>query len=102
LARHAQPEPLKISATPLPFRANQAAAPRTVRRRLADEGASFQDLADTAHRRLAEAYLRAADEPPKIMAYLLGFSDVSRFSHAVKVWIGKAPGAFLLDSREKN
>lgn len=77
-------------------------APRTLQRRLAHEGASFQDLVDTACRRLAEAYLRAADKTPKMMACLLGFSDVSHFSRAVKIWFGRTPGELMSDRREKN
>jgi len=72
-------------------------APRTLQRRLAHEGVSFQDLVDTARRRLADAYLKAGDKPPKMMAYLLGFSDVSHFSRAVKSWFGKTPGELLAD-----
>jgi AraC-like DNA-binding protein len=73
-------------------------APRTLQRRLAEEGVSFQTLLDNARRRLAEAYLQAGDKSPKMMAYLLGFSDVSHFSRAVKVWFGKTPGQMLAHS----
>jgi len=70
-------------------------APRTLQRRLVEEGASFQNVVDTARRRLADAYLKAGDKTPKMMAYLLGFSDVSHFSRAVKGWFGRTPGELI-------
>lgn len=64
---------------------------RTLQRKLADEGVSFDALLDELRRDLALRYL--AD--PKIavaeVAYLLGYSEPSPFHRAFKRWTGKTP-----------
>jgi AraC-like DNA-binding protein len=64
---------------------------RTLQRKLADEGVSFDALLDDLRRDLALRYL--AD--PKIaiaeVAYLLGYSEPSPFHRAFKRWTGKTP-----------
>ena len=64
---------------------------RSLQRRLADEGVTFDALLDEVRRDLALRYL--AD--PKIavaeVAYLLGYSEPSPFHRAFKRWTGKTP-----------
>ncbi len=64
---------------------------RSLQRRLADEGITFDALLDEIRRDLALRYL--AD--PKIavaeVAYLLGYSEPSPFHRAFKRWTGKTP-----------
>ncbi len=64
---------------------------RSLQRRLADEGVTFDALLDDVRRDLALRYL--AD--PKIavaeVAYLLGYSEPSPFHRAFKRWTGKTP-----------
>lgn len=64
---------------------------RSLQRKLADEGESFDAIVDALRRDLALRYL--AD--PKIgvaeVAYLLGYSEPSPFHRAFKRWTGRTP-----------
>jgi AraC-like DNA-binding protein len=64
---------------------------RSLQRRLADEGVSFDALLDELRRELALRYL--ADEKVAIaeIAYLLGYSEPSAFHRAFKRWTGTTP-----------
>lgn len=64
---------------------------RTLQRRLADDGASFQDLSTQARRDAAEALLRAGSHNLAEVAFLTGFSDQSAFTRAFKRWTGSTP-----------
>jgi AraC-like DNA-binding protein len=73
---------------------------RTLGRRLADLGLSFSDVLQQLRRDLAIRYL----DDPKLqvskIAWLLGFQQVSAFTHACKRWTGRTPremrSSFLL------
>jgi AraC-like DNA-binding protein len=64
---------------------------RSLQRRLADEGVTFDALLDDLRRELALRYL--ADEKVAIaeIAYLLGYSEPSAFHRAFKRWTGTTP-----------
>ncbi len=64
---------------------------RAVQRLLEKEGTSFRKLSEEIRRSAAERYLRGTDMPMKEIAYLLGFSELSTFSRAVKTWFGVSP-----------
>jgi len=64
---------------------------RAVQRLLEKEGTSFRKLSEEIRRSAAERYLRGTDLPMKEIAYLLGFSELSTFSRAVKAWFGVSP-----------
>ena len=64
---------------------------RTLARRLAEEGLSFQRVLDDLRRDLAEVYLRESDVPISYLAWLLGFQGVAAFSKAFKKWTGQRP-----------
>lgn len=70
-----------------------ALSPRTLQRRLAESGVSFQTVVDRVRQQYSERYL--ADERLSLaeIAYLLGFSEVSAFHRAYKRWTGKTPRA---------
>ncbi|MFJ9179307.1 AraC family transcriptional regulator [Streptomyces sp. NPDC102360] len=67
--------------------------PRTVQRRLAAEGTSFNDLVDEVRRELAERYIRDTDLTMTHLARLLGYSDQSVLTRACKRWYGRGPAA---------
>ncbi len=67
---------------------------RTLRRQLAQLGASYQGVRDEVRRRLAVQYLGSTQLPLFEIAALLGFSDASNFRRAFKKWTGKSPGDF--------
>lgn len=67
---------------------------RTLHRRLADHGESFQALATRARRDAAESLLRSRSSSVADVAFLTGFSDQSAFTRAFKRWTGETPAAF--------
>ena len=66
----------------------------TLRRRLHEEGASFQDIKDQLRRDLAIAYLSHSERTVLDIALELGFSERSAFHRAFRKWTGAAPGEF--------
>lgn len=66
-------------------------SPRSLQRRLAEQGLSFQALLDATRRQLAEAYLSGQDLELSEIALLLGFSEQSAFTRAFGQWTGMAP-----------
>jgi AraC-like DNA-binding protein len=63
---------------------------RTLQRRLAGAGTSYQTLLDTVRAELARAYL-AEGWAVTEAAFALGFSDTSSFSRAFRRWTGTRP-----------
>lgn len=64
---------------------------RTLSRRLADEGATFEQVLDDLRHALALHYLAEGKVSITETAYLVGFSDPSAFSRAYKRWTGSSP-----------
>jgi AraC-like DNA-binding protein len=71
-----------------------AVSARTLQRRLAEEGASYQDVVEATREELARAYLRDPRLGVSEVAYLLGYADLSTFDRAFKRWTGTTPRAF--------
>lgn len=71
-------------------------APSTLRRRLDDEGQSFQSIKDELRRDLAIDYLGNTNKNIAEIASDLGFSEPSAFHRAFKKWTGANPGAYRL------
>jgi AraC-like DNA-binding protein len=69
-------------------------SPRTLQRKLADAGATFQQVLDAARYALAMDYLRQDGLPLVDIAFLLGFQEQSAFTHAFREWSGMNPGAW--------
>ncbi len=70
-------------------------APRSLQRRLQDEGVTFQQLSDAVRKSLALHYMEAGKHPVKEIAIMLGYNELSAFSRAFKRWTGKAPTNYL-------
>ncbi len=66
-------------------------SPRTLQRRLAEQGTSFQGLLDQTRRHLAERHLRDAQLDLAEIALILGYSEQSAFTRAFRAWTGLAP-----------
>ncbi len=64
--------------------------PRSLQRRLKDEGTVFQALRDELRRDLADRYLGQGMSFAEI-SFLLGFSEPSAFFRAFKRWTGTTP-----------
>ncbi|GAB2510113.1 AraC family transcriptional regulator [Microbulbifer agarilyticus] len=69
-------------------------SPQTLRRRLKDEGNSWQDIKDSVRRDMAMYQLKGQDTAVAEIAERLGFSEPSAFNRAFKKWTGLAPGAY--------
>lgn len=65
---------------------------RTLQRRLAEDGASFQQLIQEARRELARHYLLHSTLELNETAYLLGYEDAHSFFRAFHDWEGSPPG----------
>ena len=64
---------------------------RTLERKLSDEGLNFTELLQQLRRDLAVRYLKERNLHVSKIAWLLGFQEVSSFTHAFKRWTGKTP-----------
>jgi AraC-like DNA-binding protein len=64
---------------------------RTLSRRLASEGLTFTQLLETLRGKLALKYLSDPGLSISEIAWLLGYREVSAFTHAFKRWTGKTP-----------
>ena len=67
---------------------------RTLSRRLAEAGVSFQQLVDDTRHELAETYLARAELSLADVAYLLGFKDQGSFFRAARRWFDMTPRQF--------
>ncbi len=68
--------------------------PATMRRRLHEEGESYQSIKDQLRRDLAISYLSHSSRSVMDIALELGFSERSAFHRAFRKWTGAAPGEF--------
>ena len=64
---------------------------RTLARRLSSEGLTFSEILDELKADLAKGYLRGGELPISEIAWLLGYREVSAFTHAFKRWTGTTP-----------
>ena len=70
------------------------ASPRTLQRKLKEEGTSFSDLVDEIRCDLAKEELRSGTRSIAEIALRVGFSDQSTFHRAFVRWTGRTPGDF--------
>jgi AraC-like DNA-binding protein len=68
-------------------------SPRTLRRRLAAKGATFAGILEDLRFALAKHYLSEQDLSISRIAWMLGYTEVSAFSHAFRRWSGRTPRA---------
>ena len=66
---------------------------RTLSRRLADEGTTYEELVDQLRRSLAFQYIKARSLSLSQIAWLLGYEGSTSFSHAFVRWTGRSPSA---------
>lgn len=71
---------------------------RTLQRRLADHGHSFQSAVDLARQDLAQKLLKETSYSLAEVAFLTGFSEQSSFTRAFKRWAGQTPRSYRLRS----
>jgi AraC-like DNA-binding protein len=68
-----------------------ALSPRSLQRRLKEEGASFQSVRDEVSREMAGRYLEDKSLTISEISFMLGFSEPSAFFRAFKRWTGLTP-----------
>jgi AraC-like DNA-binding protein len=73
--------------------------PATMRRRLNEEGESYQSIKDQLRRDLAISYLSHSSRSVMDIALELGFSERSAFHRAFRKWTGASPGEFRRTSQ---
>jgi AraC-like DNA-binding protein len=71
---------------------------RTLSRKLRDEGVTYAEILDKLRSALAKRYLSDRELPVTEIAWLLGYREVSSFTHAFKRWTGMTPREFRLSN----
>lgn len=74
-------------------------SPRTLTRRLQEDGASFRELLEQVRQQLARAWLADPAVAIHEIAYLLGYSEPSTFHRSFRRWTGQTPTAWRQRSR---
>jgi AraC-like DNA-binding protein len=69
-------------------------SPRSLQRRLRDEGTSYKDVLDGLRRDLAKRHLEEGKLTQQQIALFLGYSQQSAFHNAFVRWTGRSPGAY--------
>lgn len=69
-------------------------SPRSIRRRLEEEGTSFRKLLDEVRQTLAEEMLSTGRIKLSEIALRLGYAEPASFIHAFKRWKNMSPAAF--------
>ena len=70
---------------------NLGMSKRTLSRRLSEEGASYSTVLDELRRDLSMQYLKDHNLSLNQISWLLGYSEVTSFNHALKRWTGDSP-----------
>jgi AraC-like DNA-binding protein len=70
---------------------NLAMSTRTLARRLADEGTTYEDVVDQLRQSLALQYIKDRSISLSQIAWLLGYEGTSAFNHAFLRWTGRSP-----------
>ncbi len=67
---------------------------RSLRRKLAQGGTTYQRVLDSVRLAIAKRLLRESEAPVSSIAYELGFTHPSDFGRAFKKWSGQAPSLY--------
>jgi AraC-like DNA-binding protein len=68
--------------------------PRTLHRRLIDEGTSYSEVLDEVRHMLAVEHLKAGKLTLQEIAYVLGYTELSNFRRAFKRWESLPPSEY--------
>ncbi|ARU57739.1 arabinose-binding AraC family transcriptional regulator [Oleiphilus messinensis] len=66
-------------------------SPRTLQRRLEDEGQTFRSLLRDIRMRFAQEYVLDRSLSSEAVAFMLGFQDVAHYFKSFKSWFGMSP-----------
>jgi AraC-like DNA-binding protein len=73
-------------------------APRSLRRKLEEEGSSFRDIVEAERRQLAAQLLHGTRMKLDEIGLQLGYGDTASFTRAFRRWFGQAPGEYRRSS----
>jgi AraC-like DNA-binding protein len=74
--------------------------PRTMQRRLDEEGSSFEQIKDEVRREMFRALVERADAPTfASLSFMLGYAEPSALSRSCRRWFGASPTALREQSR---
>jgi AraC-like DNA-binding protein len=76
-----------------------ALSARTLSRRLADEGTTYEEVVDQLRQTLALQYIKDRGMSISQIAWLLGYEGPTSFNHAFKRWTGRSPFAARNEER---
>ncbi|CAM4367490.1 Virulence-regulating protein VirS [Mycobacterium basiliense] len=76
--------------------------PKTLQRRLADEGTTFAALVDEVRKGAADRYLRTTAISLSHLARELGYAEQSVLTRSCKRWFGAGPAAYRRGLRSKS
>ena len=76
--------------------------PRTMQRRLSEEGTSFAAIVDEVRYELAQRFLGQAHVPLNRIAELLGYTEPSVFSRSCRRWFSATPSELRRRALSKN
>ena len=76
-------------------------APRSLRRRLEEEGTSFRGLMDEVRQALAEELLKSTHLKLAEIAERLGYTEPAAFISAFKRWKGMSPSAYRQEQKSR-
>jgi AraC-like DNA-binding protein len=74
--------------------------PRTLHRRLVDEGTSYRAVLEGVRHQLAIQYLESGQMSIQEISFALGYSDIANFRKAFKRWEMLAPSEYLNAHRQ--
>jgi AraC-like DNA-binding protein len=77
-----------------------AISPRTLRRRLSEEGYTFQEAKNLAREKHAKYFLGHTTLSLSEIAFKLGYSELSAFSRAFRSWTGMTPQTYREQARK--
>jgi AraC-like DNA-binding protein len=69
-------------------------SPRTLRRKLKEEGSSFREILEQVRKSLALDYLERSNLALEEIATLLSYGDAANFNRAFARWTGDTPGRY--------
>ncbi len=72
--------------------------PRTLHRRLLDEGTSYREILESVRHTLAVEHVKSGRFSVEEIAYKLGYSDSANFRRAFKRWESLPPSRYLASS----
>lgn len=86
--------PLGLVASLDEIAANIAMSPRSLRRKLEQEGTSFRALLDEERLQIAQQLLSGSEMKLDELAIHLGYTDTASFTRAFRRWMGCSPGEY--------